>query len=69
MLDPISINMLGKIRHQELLQEAETERRYRKIKGNSASLWQRSGYFLIAVGQALKAQAPSNTTAPSLEPK
>ncbi|NIP25966.1 MAG: hypothetical protein GWO38_19640 [Phycisphaerae bacterium] len=59
----------GKARFNELLQEAEAERRYQRIKGNRPSLLQRSGDFLISLGQQLKAQAQSNPTIPALQKK
>jgi len=53
----------GKARYEEMLKAAEAERRYRQIKGNSPSLLQRAGGFLIAAGQKLKAQPYPTTPA------
>jgi hypothetical protein len=59
----------GKARYNELLQEAEAERRYQRIKGNQPSLLQRSGDFLISLGRQLKTQARPNAAIPALQKK
>lgn len=69
MTHPTLIEKDAEIRYQQLLQEAEAERLYQRLRGNSPSLWQRAGDLLITVGQTLKAQAPSSSTTPSLDPK
>lgn len=69
MTHPTLIEKDAEIRYQQLLQEAEAERLYQRLKGNNSSLWQRAGDLLITVGQTLKAQAPSSSTTPSLDPK
>lgn len=69
MTHPTLIEKDAEIRYQQLLQEAEAERLYQRLKGNNSSLWQRAGDLLITVGQTLKAQAASSSTTPSLDPK
>ncbi len=55
----------GEARYQQMLQAAEAERRYRKIKGNGPSLLERIGEFLILTGRKLKSKAQSNVVVPA----
>ncbi len=53
MLHPDQMENLGKIRYQQLRQEAEAERRCRQLKGTAPKLAERAGDLLIALGQKL----------------
>ncbi len=49
------------LRHQEMLRQAEAERRYRQLKGNRPSLLKQVSHRLLATGWQLKAHRQSNT--------
>ncbi len=59
----------GKARYQELLREAEVERRFRRSKAQPASLLAHVGDLLIATGQRLQGQLPSASASPVLRAK
>ena len=63
---PISEVYLSQLRYQEMLAEAENERRYRQLQGSQASLQRRFllriGDFLITFGQKLKTRYQPETT-------
>ena len=59
MFHPWLISGDAKARYQQMLQEAEEYRLAQRVKGHKPGLLQRSGDFLIMMGQKLKAQAQS----------
>ena len=67
MIHPMMMSENGKLRHNELLKEAQAERLYQSLKGNTPSLWQRMltglGAVLINSGQKLKGQSQTGSTA------
>ncbi|NIP26318.1 MAG: hypothetical protein GWO38_21460 [Phycisphaerae bacterium] len=69
MSHPAITSKNAEIRYQQLLQEAEAARQYRKIKKNNPSLLQRTGELLSAAGQKLKAQPQSHSKTPALRAK
>ncbi len=69
MMDPITLNRLGQIRHQEMIQAAETARQRRWSQTNQAShaghLLAQIGAILIAAGQKLGAVSRSEVEVPA----
>ncbi len=65
MNHPDLMSSNSEARYQQMLQKAEAERRYRKIKGNGPNLLERTGEFLISAGRKLKTEAQSNVVVPA----
>ena len=69
MLQPNLIATLSQIRYQEMLQEAEVERRYRQTKRQSPSLGTQVGGLLSVVGRKIGRQVQTSATTPALRAK
>jgi len=69
MIDPVALNRLGQIRHQEMIQAAETARQRRRSQANQAGLegglLAQIGTILIAAGQKLEAISRSEVKVPA----
>jgi hypothetical protein len=69
MIDPVSLSRLGQIRHQEMIQSAETARQRRWSQANQAGhtghLLAQVGAILIAAGQKLGAVSRSEVEVPA----
>jgi hypothetical protein len=69
MLQPNLLSALSQIRYQEMLQEAEVERRYRQTKRQSPSLGTQVGGLLSVVGRKIGRQVQTSATTPALRAK
>lgn len=59
MSHPTIMNANGNLRYNQLLQEAETERQYRRSNPDRPGLRERSGALLVRLGERLKAEPQS----------
>ena len=69
MLHPDQMGTLGKIRYQQLHQEADAERRARRTQGATPTLAKRAGALLIALGQKLEGHGGAAQRQPALRVK
>lgn len=64
MLTHFLLFEVARLRHQEMLQQAEVERLYKSVKGNRPGVLRQIGYRLMDAIWQLKAHSQSNPAMP-----